>query len=151
MANFERRTSGDILACDVEAIVNPVNTQGVMGMGLAQQVKARFPEVFSVYAKACRAGEVSIGRVHVVDRGTAKPRYLINFPTKDKFRNKSEMVFVETGLADLATVIAARAIPSIAIPALGCGLGGLRWIDVWPAIVLALEHLECRIVIFEPR
>lgn len=140
---------GDLFAVDVEAIVNPVNTRGVMGKGLALVFKKKFPDAFRAYAKACERGEVVVGRVHVFTR-EAKPRYVIHFPTKDDWRAPSRIEYVRDGLVDLAKEMREREIRSIAIPALGCGLGGLDWDDVRPLIVAALDGVEARVVVFEP-
>lgn len=141
---------GNLLKSDVEALVNTVNTKGVMGKGLALQFKRAFPEAFRDYDRACRAGEVVVGRMHVVER-LASPRYILNFPTKEHWRSKSQLAFIESGLRDLVRVVREREIASIAIPPLGCGLGGLRWEDVGPRIRSAFDELpEVRVVLFEP-
>lgn len=143
-------TRGDLLSADVDALVNPVNTRGVMGKGLALQFKRAFPEAFRAYAQACRRGEVVVGRVHVVAREGA-PRYLIHFPTKVHWRQPSLLSYVREGLVDLVTQVRTRAIGSIAIPPLGCGLGGLDWREVRPLIVGAFAELpEVRVLLFEP-
>lgn len=142
-------TRGDLFAADVEAIVNPVNTRGVMGKGLARTFKQKFPDVFRVYAKACERGEVVVGHVHVVVR-EARPKYVIHFPTKDDWRAPSRIEYVRDGLVDLAKEIQVREVRSIAIPALGCGLGGLEWAEVRGAIVETLGAVEARVVVFEP-
>jgi len=80
---MRRTVLGNLLDADVEALVNAVNTHGVMGKGLALQFKTAYPEMFQAYARACKKGELEIGGLHVHDLGsTAKPRYILNFPTK---------------------------------------------------------------------
>lgn len=144
------RGTGDLLAADVEALVNPVNTVGVMGKGLALQFKQAFPDVFASYASACHAGDVSIGRMHVVRR-LVPPRFIINFPTKQHWRNPSKLEFIEAGLIDLVSQIQRLAIRSIAIPPLGCGHGGLSWTAVQPLIVESLRAIpDVRVLLFEP-
>jgi O-acetyl-ADP-ribose deacetylase (regulator of RNase III) len=144
---LERRT-GDLLTVDVDALVNPVNTHGVMGAGLALQFKRVFPENFVAYQRACRAGDVAIGRMHVVQR-VATPRFIINFPTKEHWRNPSKLEYVRIGLCDLVAQVRARHIQSIAIPPLGCGLGGLDWAVVAPLIEQAFARLpHVRTVVF---
>ena len=143
------RGIGNILDCDVDALVNPVNTVGAMGKGLARAVKVKYPDVFASYARACKANQVAIGRMHVVERSSA-PRYVINFPTKQHFRQPSQLEYIETGLVDLVAQVRALAIESIAIPALGCGLGGLAWELVRPRIVAALDSSHARVILFEP-
>ena len=87
----------------------------------------------------------------VVERADA-PRWIINFPTKRHWRGASTLADVKSGLVDLVGQVERRGIRSIAIPALGCGLGGLRWEDVRPAIVEACERWPAvRYVLFPPR
>jgi len=144
------RGQGNLLTADVDAFVNTVNTEGVMGKGLALQVKRRFPEVFAEYLRACKQGVVAIGRMQVVHRSTS-PLFVINFPTKMHWRHPSKLEYIESGLADLVTQIRELGIRSIAIPPLGCGLGGLDWSEVKPRIIDALSSLpDVRVVLFEP-
>ena len=148
-----RFKSGDILAEDVEALVNTVNCVGVMGRGIALQFKKAFPENFRVYAAACRRGEVQPGRMFVVGTGAlTNPRYIVNFPTKRHWRGNSRIEDIDAGLKDLATVIRERDIRSIAVPPLGAGLGGLEWSDVRPRIEQAMRGFnDLDVVVFEPR
>ena len=143
---------GNILAEDVEAVVNTVNCVGIMGRGIALQFKNSFPENFKAYAAACKKDEVQPGRMFVYDTGRlTNPRYIINFPTKRHWKGKSRMEDIDSGLAALAVEIRARSITSIAIPPLGSGLGGLDWSKVRPRIEASLRGLDnLRVVIFEP-
>jgi O-acetyl-ADP-ribose deacetylase (regulator of RNase III) len=141
---------GDLFASGAEALVNAVNTAGVMGKGLARAFKDRFPESFEVYRRACDAGEVAIGKVLVVERREA-PRWIVQFPTKRHWRSKSRLEDIRAGLVDLIEQVRVRAIASIAVPALGCGLGGLAWDDVRPVIVDACAGIpETRVMLFAP-
>ncbi|HHE46871.1 MAG TPA: Appr-1-p processing protein, partial [Bacteroidetes bacterium] len=118
-------TTGDLLKADVEALVNTVNTVGIMGRGIALQFKKAFPENFKLYKASCDRGELELGRMHVYVRGGFQnPKYIINFPTKKHWRNKSSLDTIEAGLRDLLRVIKEYNIQSIAIPPLGSGLGG---------------------------
>ncbi|WP_233875275.1 macro domain-containing protein [Paraburkholderia adhaesiva] len=133
---------GNILYVDVEAVVNPVNCVGVMGRGLALQFKEMFPENFEAYATACVRGEVRPGQVFVFKRDPPEnPQYIINFPTKRHWRDRSLIEDIDAGLADLVNVLRYWDIRSIAIPPLGCGLGGLDWVKVRPRIELAMERI----------
>ncbi|MCX5746412.1 MAG: macro domain-containing protein [Proteobacteria bacterium] len=144
------RGQGNLLAAEVDALVNTVNTEGVMGKGLALQFKKAFPEAFSSYDRACKAGEVEVGRMHVV-RSLASPHFILNFPTKKHWRNPSRLEYIEAGLRDLVAQVRAFGIRSIAVPPLGCGNGGLDWSDVRPRIERAFAALpEVRVVLFEP-
>lgn len=142
----------NLLDADVEALVNTVNTVGVMGKGLALQFKQRFPANFKVYAEACRRGEVQVGRMLVVETGLYKgPRYIINFPTKVHWRDPSQIAYIQAGLTALVQEIQHRAIQSLAIPPLGCGNGGLSWVQVKPLIEQAVKALSgVHMEIFEP-
>ena len=144
--------TGDILAEDVEALVNTVNCVGVMGRGIALQFKKRFPDNFRAYSLACARGEVQPGRMFVFDtRQLTNPRHIINFPTKRHWRGNSRFEDIEAGLDDLLRSIRERGIRSIALPPLGSGLGGLDWPAVRRRIEEALGAIEdVRIVVFEP-
>lgn len=120
--------TGNLLEADTQALVNTVNTVGVMGKGIALQFKERFPDNFRVYADACKKGEVKVGRMLVVKESTIYgEKIIVNFPTKMEWFKKSQYTYVEEGLKDLVSVITSYNIHSIAIPPLGCGNGGLKW------------------------
>ena len=144
---------GDLLQADVEAIVNTVNTVGVMGKGIALQFKQAFPENFVAYARAAKRAEIQPGRMFVHPTGLlTNPRFIINFPTKRHWRGHSRMEDIESGLLALVEEIRRRGIRSIAIPPLGCGNGGLDWDDVRPRIVSALVAVpDVRVLLFAPR
>lgn len=144
--------SGDILKDDAEALVNTVNCVGVMGRGIALQFKNAFPENFKEYAKACKQGKVQPGKMFVFETGQlTQPRYIINFPTKRHWRGKSRMADIESGLESLVEVLKKKGIRSVALPPLGCGLGGLDWSEVRSRITKALESLEgVHVVVYQP-
>lgn len=146
-------TKGNLLEAPVEALVNTVNTEGVMGKGIALQFKQAYPLMFRDYERACQADEVKLGRMQVYDLGglAGGPRWIINFPTKGHWRTKSRLSDVEAGLEDLAATIERLHIRSIAIPPLGCGNGGLDWNDVRPRIESAFAKLpDVRVLVFGP-
>jgi len=146
-------TEGDLLKqTDVDAIVNTVNCVGVMGKGIALQFKKKWPANFKAYAAVCKAKELRPGNMHVYDAGAlATPKYVINFPTKDHWRGKSRVEFIEDGLQDLIHVIGELKIKSIAIPPLGCGNGGLEWELVKKMIEEAFDKLpEVEVRLFSP-
>jgi O-acetyl-ADP-ribose deacetylase (regulator of RNase III) len=126
-----RTVSGDLLTDDADALVNAVNTAGVMGKGIALQFKQTWPAMFEDYAAACRRGELQPGSLHVWTTG---PRLIVNFPTKHHWRSRSKLPDIESGLQALARLIEDRKLESIALPPLGCGHGGLAWADVEPLI-----------------
>lgn len=144
---------GNLFDADVDALVNTVNTVGVMGKGVALQFKRKYPDNFKAYAHACKAGEVEIGKMFIFDRGElSSPRFIINFPTKKHWRSPSRLEYIDAGLVDLVNEAERLNIKSMAMPALGCSNGGLNWTDVKPRIVKALEALpEVQAILFEPR
>lgn len=143
--------AGNLLQCDTEALVNTVNTVGVMGKGVALQFKQAFPENYRAYRRACDHNLVKLGEMMVWDSGQLGPkRYVINFPTKGHWRSSSKLEDIQAGLRDLVRVIDQYEIESVAIPALGCGNGGLDWGTVRPIIEAALASTSARIVLFPP-
>lgn len=145
-------TKGNLLEADAEAIVNTVNTVGVMGKGIALQFKQAWPENFKAYASACEAGEVVPGRMFVFELGgMVNPRYIINFPTKRHWRQRSRIEDVSAGLKALVAEVRSRGIRSVAMPPLGCGNGGLDWAEVRPLIEEAFAELpDVRVLLFAP-
>jgi len=146
-------TKGDILRAEAEALVNTVNCVGFMGRGIAAQFKRAYPSNFQEYRKACEAGEVVPGRMFVTETGELTgPRYIVNFPTKRHWRAKSRIEDIEAGLEALVSEVQARGIRSLAVPPLGCGLGGLRWSDVRPLIEEAFSDLtDVTVLLYEPK
>lgn len=147
-----RYTTGNLLETDADALVNTVNTVGVMGKGIALMFKEAFPENFKAYAIACERGDVEVGRMFVTHRSDMYgPKWIINFPTKKHWRHPSKLEWIETGLHDLKAVIKRNNIRTIAIPPLGAGNGGLDWSLVKPRIEAALAELDdVDVLVFEP-
>ena len=146
-------TKGDLLTSGAQALVNTVNTVGVMGKGIAMHFKEMFPYNFSVYAAACKKGEMAPGKMLVVKDSniTLGERIIINFPTKVHWRNPSKYEYIEAGLKDLVRVIDDYGISSIAVPPLGCGNGALDWVTVKGMIEEALAPLSgVEVTVYEP-
>lgn len=144
-------TKGNILEAKTDAIVNTVNTVGVMGRGIALQFKKAFPENYRAYAEACKRGEVKTGRMFVFPMPRlSNPRYIINFPTKEHWRGKSKPEYIRIGLEDLVATVQNLRIESIALPPLGCGLGGLPWAMVKSMVEGAFANVPARVVFYEP-
>ena len=146
-------TKGNLLKAPAEALVNTVNTVGVMGKGVALQFRQAYPEMYRAYEKACDAKDVQLGQVQVFDLGglAGGPRWIINFPTKGHWKAKSRLADIESGLADLTATVERLGIRSIALPPLGCGNGGLAWGDVLPRIKAAFAALpNVQVLVFPP-
>jgi O-acetyl-ADP-ribose deacetylase (regulator of RNase III) len=136
--------TGNLLNSKSEALVNTVNCVGIMGKGIALQFRQAYPDMFEVYAKAAEAGNIQPGRMFVYEASSSWPgasRYVINFPTKRHWREKSRIEDIDAGLTDLVATIRRLEVKSVAIPRLGTGLGGLDWTDVRSHVVAALECL----------
>lgn len=143
-------SNNNIFDSDCDAIINTINCVGVMGGGLAAKFRARYPAMNDSYQEACARGKVEVGKMwHWWEPD--EQRWLINFPTKDDWRDPSELKYVEDGLIDLRKVCADLHLTSLAIPALGCGLGGLDWDAVEPLIHYYLDDLDIRLVLYPPQ
>lgn len=147
-----RPQRGNLLQADAEALVNTVNTVGVMGKGIALQFKQAFPNNFRAYESAFRRGALQIGNMFVFDLNRLQnPKFIINFPTKKHWRDKSQIEDIRVGLQDLISTVRRLKIHSVAIPPLGCGNGGLDWSVVRPMIEKALAELpDVDVLLFEP-
>lgn len=136
----------------VEALVNPVNCVGVCGKGLALDFKNKFPKNYAEYRVACENGLVKPGEMFVTQTGINLPKYIINFPTKLHWKNPSRPEWIKTGLVQLVNVVMEKHIKSIAIPAIGCGLGGLDWRTVKPEIELVFSYVpgKIQVILYGP-
>jgi O-acetyl-ADP-ribose deacetylase (regulator of RNase III) len=126
---------GDLFDSQAQTLVNTVNCKGVMGAGLAKEFRRRWPKMYRAYRAACERGDVRIG-VPLLWKGS-RP-WVLNFPTKDHWRGKSRLDYIERGLASVVAHYSEWEIESIAFPQLGTSHGGLKWNDVWPVME---EHL----------
>lgn len=143
---------GNLLESEAQALVNTVNTVGVMGKGLALQFKEAYPNNYALYRKACKAGNVQIGKMFVTEDGDmyGGKKIIINFPTKTTWRRPSEYSYIESGLLALRDLIVSHQIKSIAIPPLGSHNGGLDWGRVKKMVIASLQDLDCQILLYEP-
>ena len=142
-------TKGNMFTSDADCLINTVNCEGYMGKGIAYQFKMRFPENNKEYIKSCRNGSLTIGKVcSYVEDGIT----IINFPTKDKWRESSKVEYIISGMDALIAEIPKLNVKKIAIPPLGCGNGGLRWYEVKKIIEDKIVDLSKQydFVIYEP-
>lgn len=142
-------TKGNMFECNADCLINTVNCEGFMGKGIAYQFKLKFPENNKSYVKACKSGELTVGKVHYyVEDGIT----IINFPTKDKWRESSKIEYIEKGMDSLIELLPKLDVKKVAIPPLGCGNGGLLWTDVRKIIenkiINILDNYD--FLIFEP-
>jgi O-acetyl-ADP-ribose deacetylase (regulator of RNase III) len=139
--------TGNILESESECLVNTVNCEGYMGKGIAYQFKKAFPKNNEDYIRACKTGELRIGKIHSFKE---KNKIIINFPTKDKWREKSKIEYIENGMDELLKFVDEQKINSIAIPPLGCGNGGLKWDEVHNLIVSKIEKINKNFILYAP-
>jgi O-acetyl-ADP-ribose deacetylase (regulator of RNase III) len=148
-----RFTQGNLLEDSAQALVNTVNTVGIMGKGVALMFKEAYPENFKAYEAACKSKEVQLGKMFVTERRGEMfgPKWIINFPTKADWRFPSKMEWIVQGLEDLRRVVKEKGIKSIALPPLGAGNGGLAWKDVRTKIEASLGELnDVEVILYEP-
>lgn len=135
---------GNIFNSKVQTIVNPVNTVGVMGAGLALEFKKRYPKMFQSYKRACNKGLLSVGKLMLCDESDYR---ILLFPTKTDWREPSRIEYIESGLKKFVETYESKNITSIAFPKLGCGKGGLDWQEVKPIMERYLGNLPIPIIV----
>lgn len=146
-----KSVTGNLLEDNAQALVNTVNTVGVMGKGIALQFREAFPDNYNIYRHACKSKELVIGKMLITQENTLNgSKIIINFPTKTTWRRPSEYIYIREGLITLRSEIISRKIKSIAIPPLGTHNGGLDWTVVRKMIEEALGDLDCDIRLYEP-
>lgn len=141
-------SNGDIFESGADILVNPVNCVGVMGAGLAAEFKRRFPNDFKRYADACKKELLRPGGNLIT---SAHGQFIYHFVTKQHWRDSSQMIFIDAGLYHLHRLSSMMNCPSLAIPALGCGLGGLPWDDVKPLIEQWFGDWQAEVIVFPPK
>lgn len=142
-------TTGNILESSADAIVNTVNCEGYMGKGIAYQFKLNYPKNNEEYVKQCQDGLFKIGSILAFKE---YGKLILNFPTKDNWRRKSEYSYIQKGLDTLITKLPSLNVKSIAFPPLGCGNGGLEWGKVKEILIEKLEPYQTNydFILFEP-
>ncbi len=136
---------GDLFAAPADIRVNPVNCVGVMGAGLALAFRRRHPAMFKAYQQACAAGEVRPGRLHIW-----RSPWIINLPTKRHWRDPSRLDDVAAGLDALRDYLTPLGPVTVALPALGCGRGGLDWPRVRDLVEAKLRGLPAIVHVYAP-
>jgi O-acetyl-ADP-ribose deacetylase (regulator of RNase III) len=141
---------GDIFTSGMQTLVNPVNCVGVMGAGLALQFKQKFPIMFTEYVEWCRVGLLKPGEPYLYKQAEDMLPWILNFPTKRHWKDVSLMDDIIDGLKYLKQNYKGWGIKSIAVPPLGCGLGGLTWIAMEPVLKKYLGKLDIPVEIYQP-
>jgi O-acetyl-ADP-ribose deacetylase (regulator of RNase III) len=157
---------GDMFFSRMQTVTVSVNCVGVMGKGLASRAKYQFPDVYVFYQDSCRKHMLQMGKPYVYKRESSfdyeladEPSTLTNansetlfllFATKQHWRYPADIVGIEKGLQWLVDNYKKEGITSLAIPALGCGLGRLEWSDVGPLMCEYLSKLGIPVWIYLP-
>lgn len=140
--------TGDIFESGAQTLVNTVNTEGVMGKGIALQFKNRFPDMYEDYVERCERGEVKLGRPYIY-RERLYP-WIINFPTKKHWRSLARLEDIEEGLDYLEAHYREWGVTSLAVPPLGCGEGGLEWRIVGRVLYERLSRFDIPVMLYAP-
>ena len=143
---------GNLFGTDMETIVITVNCMGVMGKGIALELKNNAKPAYDKYRELCDAGEMNLGKSVIYEKhiDELNGKTVLFFPTKGHWRGRSELFQIKKGLEHFTENYDDMGITSIAFPALGCGHGGLNWNDVKPVMYEYLEDLDIEIEIYEP-
>ncbi len=134
----------NIFESNAQVLVNTVNTVGVMGKGLAKEFKRLYPEMFSSYQAFCENKELTVGKLQIFKTSN---KMVLNFPTKENWRQASKIEYIESGLKKFVDNYETQGIKSIAFPMLGCGNGGLDWSDIKPLMEKYLKNLPIEVFI----
>ena len=135
---------GNMFECDDVIPTITCNCVGIMGKGIALEAKKRMPLMFEDYRKGVKEGLIHPGKPRMMPRHN-----VLLFPTKAHWRNPSKIEWVEEGLHRLAKGHHLLKMP-LAIPPLGCGLGGLKWYDVFELILQYLDPVPHQFFVFPP-
>lgn len=146
-----REVRGDLFASGAEALVNPINISGAMGAGLALAFRRRVPDMYADYRERVAAGSLQMGEPYLW-RPQDAPRAagVVCFPTKRHWRDRSRWSDIEQGLDRLASLVPEWGVASLAVPALGCGLGGLDWEETRPLLMAGLAAVPARVLLYAP-
>jgi len=143
-----RYMKGNLLESKAEALVNAVNCVGVMGAGIAKQFKEAYPEVFREYREKCRRGELRPGNVWAMRSGD---KWIVHAATKGHWRARSYLGDVAWVLSHLRNFLQMAEVKSMALPALGCGNGGLQWPVVKTLIANEFLGVDADVEVYEPQ
>ena len=139
---------GDLFESRAQTLVNTVNCVGVMGKGVAEMFKRRYPAMFEDYKS--RTDRKRCDWVQPYLYLDPSGLQIVNFPTKNYWRSPSRVVDIEQGLDYLASHAEQWNIVSLALPPLGCGNGGLEWSEIGPLIYRKLHGLPIDVEVYAP-
>lgn len=141
--------TGSIFDSEAQCLINPINTVGVMGAGLALDFKRRYPDMFATYKKMCKEGALGVGQVAFWTSKKAHHQVICLFPTKIHYSQKSTVSLIDASLQSFVKYAPLMRIESAAFPMIGCGLGGLDFtLQVKPLMERHLKALDMDIEIY---
>lgn len=150
-----RFVDGDMFSIPADILVNTVNCVGVMGAGVAAEFKKRYPEMYKDYVNRCRRKELKPGCPYLWQNpsmfGEGKDELIINFPTKDNWRDPSTYEYVEDGLMRMRDLLSHADGRIVVMPAVGCGHGGLNWERIKGMLVRHLANVDAKFIVTEPK
>lgn len=130
--------------CDV--LVNPTNCHGIRitDSGLARQFGDRYKKYAEAYTYECNNRLMIPGGIYAWKNGLGevRPKYIVSFATMYNGGANSNITFIKKGVKLLNEWIAKTDVGSIAIPQLGCGIGGLDWEDVGKILFAGLRDVS---------
>lgn len=136
--------NSNIFNSQCQTLVNTINCVGVMGKGLALEMKNRYPEMFSLYQDFCNKQLIDIGKLWIYK---SDDKWILNFPTKKHWKNNSEYEYIEAGMKKFVETYKEKGITTIAFPMLGCNNGGLNKDKVLEIMTKYL--IQCEDIIVE--
>jgi O-acetyl-ADP-ribose deacetylase (regulator of RNase III) len=136
---------GDLFLSPAKVLVNPVNTEGIMGKGIALKFKNNYHDMFVAYQNYCKEGLFTIGKLMLFKYPN---KWILLFPTKESWKMPSKLAYIDIGLKRFINVYKDKKISSIAFPKLGCGNGGLDWEDVKPIMEKYLNNISINVFIY---
>lgn len=158
---------GDMFFSNMQTLTISVNLQGIMGKGLASRAKYQFPDVYVVYQDACKKKQLTATKSYLYKRETSldqeladlalplntpnSVKWFLLFATKRRWRDNSNLEDIEAGLDWVIKNVKQQGITSLALPALGCGLGNLSWLNVGPLMCRYLHGIGIDVAIYLPR
>lgn len=150
-------TTENLFNSPAQTLVNPVNTVGVMGKGIAKDFKKYYPAMFKKYKYFCENRQFNVGELMLSKEepiiyrkkvtNEFRKRWILNFPTKKHWRNKSQLEYIELGLKKFVSIYAQKDIQSVSFPQLGIGNGGLNWYDVKILMEKYLQEIDIPVYI----
>jgi O-acetyl-ADP-ribose deacetylase (regulator of RNase III) len=136
----------NLFEVDAQTLINPVNTTGIMDEGLSKNFREIYPQMFPKYRSLCESGKLRIGRLHLYK---TPQKWIINFPTRVRRKDLSKIEYIEQGLSTFEKTVEQFGIKSVVFPCIGCGLGGLDWMDVRKRIEKKLRNLDLEVFLYE--